>query len=784
MLLDGINEKNAFIKHYLITHKYICETNPSYRSNLNLNALVHSLLLKIITLFLIQSKGFFHDDKNYLINKIKDIGKDNFYTTFLIPFTNSLTNSTNLDEITKQVIKFDKQFLNFNQEAKFLKLINEHFYKKDISINDEKLPIFNFLNHYTWNIDENGPDNKCIKPNILSYILEKEIMKKEYGSIYTGDFYAKFIIEKSLEYSLFESGDNQLPNLVDRINNLKILDPSCGSGQFLLNFLFILEKLLLSNTITSEDNIELEKRKIRWNLVSNNLFGIDLQPEIIKILKLRIYLTIIATYNSKDTIIHLPVLDSNFKTGNTILGYNSTKTIKDNSFTNKLREQLDCHNLSDRNFEEKFRPFHWYKEFPDIFQKNNERSGFDIVIGNPPYIRSRNIDPQEREFYKVLYESAWRTFDVYLFFIELSIKFLLKQGQIFSFLVPYSLLNQPYAKKLRKLMLDNLSILEIVDLSSEYIFNSVLVRNVIIICRKKKSSRDTLSSVIKDRIYEKVAMVNKATFSTNIDYFFNLALNKQNKELIKRIDDNSIPLSELLYISKGIEVYERNSGKTKSEFIHQDNKDGLYKNYLEGKEIEKYKITWKGRYLDYQPNLHCSGKFPELFEKPKILLKRIIGKKGIIATVDIENYYVENTLICLVQKHILEEHRTSNNQSDTFRKKFKTGFSENELNLSKKYNLYFILGILNSSLLSWYFLVKHSDKLQIYNQTIKSLPIIIKRKNEDKVVEYVQKLLNIKGRNENSEEILKKVDDLVFDLYNISKKEKNLILRYLTKNTS
>jgi len=287
--------------------------------------------------------------------------------------------------------------------------------------------------------------------------------------------------------------------------------------------------------------------------------------------------------------------------------------------------------------------------------------------------------------------------------------------------------------------------------------------------------KESFKSTIVNGIIKKIEKIDTNHFFKNPDFMFKLEITNETKPILTKIEKNSIPLKKILYISKGVEVYERDSGKTKKEFIFDSDKEGKYKKYLEAKEADKYAVHWMKRFLNYQPKKHCSGKFPELFENPKIIMKRILGKERITATIDLESFYVENTIICLVPKEKLAT---------------KFNFDSNELELSKKYDLRFILGILNSKPMGAYFKIKFGDKLQIYNRAIEELPIPkenISNQNLNILVDKIislNKQLNELGdkktdEREKIEEEIKKtdkeIDEFVYKIYGITDEEKKII---------
>jgi len=140
--------------------------------------------------------------------------------------------------------------------------------------------------------------------------------------------------------------------------------------------------------------------------------------------------------------------------------------------------------VKDLNFDDlgkdKLKAFHWAMEFSEVF----ENGGFNVVIGNPPYIRSRHLNTLEREIFTVTYTTTERTFDIYIPFYERSYLNLLKEKGYFSFIVPHSYLTQPYARKNRIKMLKESKIKKILNLFEVKIFETVSIKNSISVFNK------------------------------------------------------------------------------------------------------------------------------------------------------------------------------------------------------------------------------------------------------------------------------------------------------------
>ncbi len=406
----------------------------------------------------------------------------------------------------------------------------------------------------------------------------------------------------------------------------------------------------------------------------------------------------------------------------------------------ELEEILNSEELGkELVFVEEQGAFNWELEFPEVFFNEDgclkEKGGFDVIMANPPYIRSRNIDDNIRDFFSENYTTTFRTFDIYIPFYEISFS-LIKEHGLLCFIVPHSFLDQPYAKLMRKTFLTSSNILKIADLHKLNIFEGVGIKNSISIFEKStqrlKNKNNVEIQIVNEQkdLLRKGFFVPQALFEETSENMFRTDLTPTLKELVGKIEKNTTQLGEIYYISKGIEVYIRGSGGSKREFILDAPTKPNHKIYLEGKEIARYEINWQGRYISYEPDKHCSGKFSELFENKKILIRNVSTE--IIATLDKNNFYVENTLVCCLLKSNLKNVKN---------------FKEDEIEKSTNYPENFVLGVINSALMNWYFLKTMSEKLHIYVSQIANFPIYPATPDQQKpIITLVEKIITLKKK--------------------------------------
>lgn len=484
---------------------------------------------------------------------------------------------------------------------------------------------------------------------ITKYIIENTVgklcdEKKEELEIQEEEYYTgrkrqiktrKALLEKLEEYRLW-------------LHGLTIIDPACGSGSFLneaLNFLIEehdyvdeLEAKLTGSAIAFSYHSE--------SILENNLFGVDINEESVEIAKLSLWLRT-AEPNRK-----LSSLNNNLKCGNSL--------IDDPEVAGELA-------------------FDWEKEFPKVFEKG----GFDVVIGNPPYVFAReNFDEAQKTYFSDFYDSAKYQINTYMLFIERSKRILSNQGYL-GFIVPNSWLMTYSGEGIRKYLLEESRIDQIINLEG-YSFENVNVETVILISEKRKVVENQLKVFLNNGTEFYLAHTKEQkSFSKNDGFEFNVFVDDDTEKVNLKLREDSIELNEIVDIKAGLKAYERNKGNPKQ--TREDVRNRIYDytfkfddathKYLEGRDVGRYFMDWSGSYLKYGDNL-AAPRTIDIFDSPKIIIREI--------TKDLP--YCFNAVY-----------------SDEIYLFNMSNIAINELE-DKKYSLKFILVLLNSKLLSYYFM--------------------------------------------------------------------------------
>ncbi len=517
----------------------------------------------------------------------------------------------------------DDVFNDIKIETKLLeKLINFlrlYHFKNDISVN--------ILGHI---FEQSITDLEALKAGLNDETHDKNQGKrKKDGIFYTPEYITKYIVEEAVGGWLKERKDelkldeltpqeipatkpkkwinpngeliNRYKQYAEKLKQIKVLDPACGSGAFLVEVFNYLENEWLSVSETLKklgDDTELglfNYQMVYKSILQNNIYGVDLNSESVQITKLSLWLK---TANSRD---ELTTLDNNIKVGNSL--------------------------IDDANIDPK--AFKWEEEFP--FK-------FDVVVGNPPY--GVDFNEQQKE-YLSNFDSLVPDYEIYIYFISKGLRLLNNNGRLF-YIFPNTFLSTLYGLEYRKRIIENHSLINITNLSDDKTFESANVRTCI--CGFQKTNDDYKCKVVK---YDtKFDIIKTATQQDLIDNCENLlsfiSVNENEQKLIDTIKLHP-RLLNFFDVSQGYIPYDKYRGQSeetiKNRIYHSSTKlDDTYKIEIGGKDIGHYSLNLETNiYVKYGKNL-ANPRNPKYFNEPRILVREITGDKLTATYVDVECY--------------------------------------------------------------------------------------------------------------------------------------------------
>lgn len=771
--------------------------------------------------------------------------------------------------------------------------------------------LFAFLDAYDFSgegAEEIQEDNKTlINASVLGLIFEKINGYKD-GSFFTPGFITMYMCHETIRRAVVQKFNdvkgwdckdiNQVYDKIENrseanniINSLKICDPAVGSGHFLVSALneiialksdlnilqdcdgrrlkeYRVEVVNDELIVTDEDGAlfvynptNKESQRIQQTLfhekqtiIENCLFGVDINPNSVKICRLRLWIELLknAYYKADSNFTELetlPNIDINIKCGNSLISryaldadikqalkkskwsidsyrvavmsyrnatnkeekrtmerliqsiktdfetevaandkrlvllkklngelFNLTQQIslfertkkeladwnkQVNELTGKIKkletelEEIKCNKIFENAFE-------WRFEFPEVLNDEGDFVGFDVVIGNPPYIGGRewNLSKSEFNYYLTKFSVAEYQFDAYVLFWEESLKL---SRDFVHLITPNTWLNNQKNVLVRKKLLEN-SIIQIADYSKIKVFEDATVLPILTLI-SKSAKRYGGTEILKpdSQDFKKLILsnlVNQSIWRNDSLSLINIDVSDYDIQLKEKIELKSTVLEKFAEIKFGIKIYETGKGYPPQEASDAKNRvfestvklENTYRPYLEGKDINTYCVNWKGRWLKYGDNL-AAPRNPALFEGGRILVRRIVGKK-LIATFTNDDY-VTSQLLQIVKPFNAEHSKL-------------------------------ILGILNSSLMAFYFRKKYNrqditfPEIRIYE--LGSLPIRLPNESKE-LIDLVDNILLSKRSNPTTDisSMEKEIDQLVYELYGLTEEEIKIIEKEVTK---
>ncbi|EOC4479088.1 class I SAM-dependent DNA methyltransferase [Campylobacter coli] len=828
--------------------------------------------------------------------------------------------------------------------------------------------LFEFLDSFDFGSDDEQSEilsqKELISSSVLGNVFEKLNGYKE-GSFYTPSFITSYMCKESItkvvldkfnaQFDLDAKDISELRKSLRKedkkaqkelLNSIKICDPAVGSGHFLVSALNVMlsiydelnlfdeefylevqnDEILITGRkgefieykrpSTPKDKAHLIQQELfhtKKDIIENNLFGVDINPNSCEITKLRLWIELLkhSFYQSFDDenyhdLKTLPNIDINIKCGNSLVSYFETgkslshypnikerinkykRIVKDykegfyidknliakeiknlqesfknfclkDKFNKEIKQLTNGANeyskkygdfLADEHHDEKFKsffsknmfefsfdekvaikefanlkkeydnifnlesnhPFEWRFEFPEILDDDGNFKGFDLIIGNPPYIRQeelKELKPHLAKNYKV-YKG---TSDIYTYFYELGFN-VLKENGILSFITSNKYTRAGYGEALREFLLKNTYILKYIDLNGIKVFDSATV-DTSILCFEKSKSKDNKfkylalsNEILKTCAYNIGLYKDFAEFSQNSLSKESFTFSDENTSALKaKIERIGTPLKEWqgLNIYRGIltgynEAFiitteKRNEilANCKDE-AEKERTAKLIRKMLRGRDIKRYSYEWAGLWvinthngyknqngekveainIKHYPSLkkHFDEFYPQLekradkgltpynlrncayldeFEKEKIVWNPVSGEY----------------LFSYIKEHIFFNNSLFMMTLDVF-------------------SLKYILAFMNSNCYKWLITLK-TNLIQTGSYAygakdkIERLPIPkINSKNEklaNELINLVDEILKAKeqDKNANTQELENKINSLVYKLYNLTEDEIKII---------
>ena len=445
--------------------------------------------------------------------------------------------------------------------------------------------------------------------------------------------------------------DQKLKTYREWLLSLKICDPACGSGAFLnaaLQFLKA-EHALIDELTAKLYGDTLIFQEVENAILENNLYGVDINEESVEIAKLSLWL------HTAQKGRKLSTLSNNIKCGNSL---------------------IDAPAIAGE------KAFCWEKEFPEVFGGG----GFDVVIGNPPYVNMVNIlDEKQRKFYQSHYKTVKNKSDLYSIFTEKSSHLLKSNGQ-FGFIFSNSWMGTESFSSFRDFLAKDVKVTKLVQLPPG-VFADATVTTVLCFYENITSTEDDFIEI--------ETCVNQEFVSKGFKLSYKQVLQNPNtsfsfERTIELNKVKTVPLGEIASFSLGIKTSDD------KRFIFSERKDDDCYLFLRGRNIKRWCKPENNEWLWYKPELICEkpGGRPRIFENFVVDKKIVIQDMAteINATLDYKKY------LCNDKVNIIFE-------------------------TDERYSMEFILALLNSRLINVWFKKIYTSGLEIKVNQLRTIPI-------------------------------------------------------------
>ena len=623
---------------------------------------------------------------------------------------------------------------------------------------------------------------------IVRYMCQESLIAYlETNTSVAKDKVRQFVL--SPEDGVADIPENKKPKLLTALEEVKICDPAIGSGAFPMG---LLNELLHCREVLSGEHYD--RAEIKKSIIQNNIYGVDIEKGAVDIARLRFWLSIVV---DEETPSPLPNLDYKIMQGNSLIesfmGVDLSKLTYEKEYkkdkgeislfddeknrlqktvshllssyyscsdhdrklklqqeiSDTINKQLEAQaydptilaKLKEINLAENNKFFLWHTWFSDVFNRE-DKEGFDIVIGNPPYVNFANIKSAEyRTILKEKFYSTKNKCDLYAFFIEFGFNILNDSG-IITYIVPHTWKATDSFSKLREILFKRHSVKQIVNLDMG-VFDAIVQPLIMLSANRYEensfinifNSDFTLnSSIITEEILASPAYIIDTTSSS------------LEKNIFKKIEEGALPLSDFIRFSRGIKTSDD------KRFIINEQRNSDCKKVYRGRNLKAYQLNWNGEYIWYRPDLMrqkvgCVPHAKEFFDVPeKLVTQRVNSSRQLLVAYDNQqNYFLDTTNV------------------------------SNYSTWDGKTPLKYLCGLLNSKLINFWYCKKYLMPT-IGGYELHSIPI--KTTNDYSTFTALVEEAILAAQQNNYEILrikMKEIDKIVYDIYKLTDAEIKII---------
>ena len=710
--------------------------------------------------------------------------------------------------------------------------------------NDKFAEILELFERYNFTVTESTPLDieVAVDPEMLGKVFEELVTgRHDTGSYYTPRPVVSFMCRESLKICLQNKTDEAeecLKKFVDDgdatairdpekvlkvLQNLRICDPACGSGAYLLGMMSELlrlrDALFQSNQI---DSPTVYQRKL--DIIQQNLYGVDKDDFATNIAMLRLWLSLAVDFDG-DTPEPLPNLDYKVATGDSLTGpvpepldeqirhedhliqqIQEHKTQYSVTYTEpekqELREAIAELKRQLHGWQPDADGFVWQIEFSEVFQEG----GFDVVIGNPPYVRQERIRPVKPILKRLFPEVYTGTADLYVYFYKRGAE-LLRTGGILTYISSNNFLRVAYGKKLRSFLTNKVSLHRLLDFGDVPVFKAHVDTCIIVTENTSLGDESFFAASFRDKadiprlseaFQARSFLINNRDLSPD-----GWALTSPKAlKLLRKLENIGIPLGE--YVNEDFYMGVKTGcndafiidESVRQQLIAEDAKsDELIKPVLRGRKLSRWKTAsvkehliaiassankewpWSNARSDSDAERIFERAYPAIYQHLNGYQNRLIAR-------DDQGRFYWELRSCA---YYAEFAKPKIVYTQTAKFLYACYDTEKSYGLN---NVYFIptdalsiLAILNSQLFDWYARHKFYNlndpwkggRLQFFAQYMEKVPIADQTAAQKAELTSLVKQILADPESDGVRDIESQIDALVYQLYGLTDAEIELI---------
>jgi len=589
-------------------------------------------------------------------------------------------------------------------------------------------------------------------------VEEKPEVRKAGGVYYTPEYIVRYIVESTVG----ELIEGKTP---EDVRQMRFADIACGSGSFLLGVYDLLLRFHTTYYNANKANkargrragcIEREDGSLHLSLLQrrdillNNIYGADVDPQAVEVAQLSLYLKLLEDENVATSRRYqlefrealLPTLSNNIICGNSLIGW----------------DILQGH-LFDRDEERRLNPMEFENAFPQVMQSG----GFDAIVGNPPYrmLQPNNTDKQTLEYLRGHYLAAEFKIELFHLFLQRAVSYLREGGRL-GYIVPTTLLNNVYAETLRSWLLKETRI-NLISVARGRVFADADVHTTVIsLCRESDASKRESNEVRTTSNLDEAFAKNPHVYSSRKQMWlsklpgsvWNILIDENNARFITRLMQDFVPLGKVGAINRGLITGD------KDKYFSPIRSGESHVPIIAGSDVHSYYTKPPSEFVLFERPKSAGGCWDrEVHFAPHKIVIRQIGERP-TASIVREPIAVTGNIFTV-----------------------RAGELRDEL---------YLLGLINSKLISFFWQIMFADFKSSFPQvtifSLSQLPVCLinesnpaDRERRDQIVRLVERMLAAKqdlvsaytDRDRNFYErkcadLERQIDKLVYELYRLT----------------